>query len=107
LENKKGKKMHSHKLYVPSEFALQYLELFARKFGGATEYPSTGAWIDQSGNLVVEPISVIESINDKVARNWLELIARKLCREAHQECVAIQIDGNLEFIRDGITIVKK
>jgi hypothetical protein len=61
-------------------------------------YACTGAWEDEHGDLVTEPISVIESKAENPDWPWLKALAWELQTVAKQDCVAIEVDGNLKFI---------
>ena len=70
--------------------------------GGFTATQATGGWIDGSNLLVAEPVTVFDcymtSDCPAVTRTDWELLARKIARELRQECVYLEIDGEVEFV---------
>ena len=81
--------------------------------GGFTSIQATGGWIDTSGSLVVEPVTVFDcSIPSKTA--WtsqadyiasaihaFRTLAKRVAIELSQDCVYLAIDGKVEFITKG------
>lgn len=102
------------RLYVPGtvgnkrnrdaqeEWVDRVLNKFADLFGGATSMEAKGAWKNGSGILVVEPIVLVYSFTDEEGlakhRRGVEQFARLIAAEMQQECVSVEIDGELHFI---------
>jgi hypothetical protein len=82
--------------------------------GGFTAWSAKGGWIDGSGNLIVEPVTVVECsiADDYVQANAnsgqasigplvrIRDLARQICRDLSQECVYLAIDGVVEFVKE-------
>jgi hypothetical protein len=75
--------------------------------GGFTATQATGGWIDGSNLLIVEPVTVFDChVNDKHHKGvecreaWcFRTLARKIATELRQECVYLEIDGEVEFVK--------
>lgn len=58
------------KLYIPTQMSgfegcLEHAQQqLAERFGGFTSMTGTGGWTDQNGNVVQEPVTVIEAYGD-------------------------------------------
>jgi len=78
------------------------LEKFSDLFGGATAMDARGAWKTSSGILVKEPVVLVFSFTDEDGlaehRESVEQFAKRLAVEMMQECVSVEIDGELHFI---------
>jgi hypothetical protein len=69
--------------------------------GGFTATQATGGWIDGSNLLVVEPVTVFDCHVQDPYGNRADLfrdLARKIARELRQDCVYLEIDGEVEFV---------
>ena len=84
-----------------------YGEEIARIAGGFTATQATGGWIDGSNLLVVEPVTVFDcSADESIGAPWAFYrishefwdLARKIARELRQDCVYLEIDGEVEFV---------
>ena len=78
------------------------LRTFTDLFGGATAMNAEGAWKTGSGILVREPIVLVYSFTDEAGlaehREAVEAFAQRIAVEMVQECVSVEIDGELYFI---------
>jgi hypothetical protein len=79
------------------------LDRFADLFGGSTAIDRCrGAW-KSSGKLIKEPVVLVYSFTDDAGlakqRQEVERFARHMAVEMGQECVSLQIDGELYFIK--------
>jgi hypothetical protein len=75
-----------------------YLSAIADITGGFTSWHGTGGWIDASGSLVVEPITIVEcSIADCTdtfgKANCFRSLAQRIAQDLGQVCVYLAIDG--------------
>jgi hypothetical protein len=64
----------------------------SRVVGGATVYDAAGYWIDEEGNLVREPVKVIEAGHNCFSRRELEEVVKAIADyavEAGQRTVAV------------------
>lgn len=71
---------------------------FAKEFGGATYHDASGAWINDEGELILEPVTIIYSNHDKDADYailFIENLASELKIELKQEAIAFEIDNVL------------
>jgi hypothetical protein len=78
----------------------------ARIAGGFTSHKATGGWIDGSGVLVVEPVTVFECGMDTAqasdyakAEAAFVTLARQIGRNLKQDCVYLEIDGHTVFVK--------
>lgn len=75
--------------------------LLADRFGGATAVPAQGAWVAESGKLVVERITLVYAFSGKLTTDDLEsikLFCEALKVELKQEAIAVEINGVLAFV---------
>lgn len=97
-------------LYVPTidqngnpapnrDDVLAYTETaLARLNGGATSYPGTGSWIDDAGQLVREPVTIVESFADAIDRDAIGEIAATIKDLLQQDAVAYVAGDTLTLI---------
>lgn len=78
------------------------LTIFADYFGGSTAIAGRGAWISQEHGLVVEPVVLVYAYTDAdgLARNLsaVKSFAVAVAGRMSQECVCVEVDGELHFI---------
>ena len=73
--------------------------------GGFTATQATGGWIDGNGTLVVEPVTVfdcnVEPVNGSHYNRLAGFyrLAEKIAAELRQDCVYLEIDGEVEFVK--------
>jgi len=71
---------------------------FLAFFGGCTQHEALGSWLDGK-KVISEPVTVVYAFTakdrDKVLRNFAR---NSLCGALNQDCIAVEIDGALEFI---------
>jgi hypothetical protein len=71
--------------------------------GGFTATTATGGWIDGSGALIVEPVTVFDCISDPLTIqdhiNAFRGLAQRIARELKQDCVYLEIDGIVSFVK--------
>ena len=102
-------------IYVPSTFWNkpipqtlhdEYVEkaarIFSSLFGGATAQKASGFWKNCDGELVCENITIIYAFTDADGlenhKNDIIDFALRIGKELNQECVSVEIDGELLFI---------
>lgn len=101
-------------LYIPTEYdngslrchsthyQAQAQEWMAQGFGGCTLVRGFGAWLDAEKNLVEEPVVIIHSFTDaetlKHGIKHFRDLAASIGNSMNQDCIAIEINGTLEFI---------
>jgi hypothetical protein len=84
-----------------------YGSCIANIAGGFTASQAIGGWKDDKGELIVEPVTVFDCI---LPRDWNEFmgclasssfqcLAAVIARELHQDCVYLEIDGTVEYIK--------
>lgn len=106
---------HSVEIFVPSTVAAsrpapllhlrkvhQVSKLLCAWFGGCTSYRGRGSWVDASGRLISEAVTIVfanctRADLDKNLNNVIEA-ARRLCVDMSQVCVSVRIDGRLIFV---------
>jgi len=75
---------------------------FSALFGGTTTFTASGSWILQSGELVTENITIVQSFCDReVLESNIEKvleIAKQICVQFSQEAVSLEINNKLYFI---------
>ena len=85
--------------------------------GGFTAWRATGGWKDAKGDLIVEPVTVIDTgkswlgVPDDGAhasayanaydnlRNEFRALAATIAKDLSQECVYLEIDGIVEYVK--------
>lgn len=98
--------------YVPSTHSGQTVDLqalqdrtsfvssiFAKYFGGVTVVSAFGQWVDQTGQIISEPVNLVQSFatdNSHLA-DLLDLAA-ELRATYHQECIALQHNNDLYLV---------
>lgn len=89
-------------------FELEPIKLYgpdcARIAGGFTAYPATGGWIDPHNNRpCIEPVIVfdLDLCEDNRTNKIGQLfdLARQVCRDLHQNCVYLRIDGEVHYVK--------
>jgi len=77
------------------------LDKFADLFGGATTMQAQGAWKTE-GAIVKEPIVLVYTFTDEDGllqhRETVVEFAQRIAFEMKQECVSVEIEGELHFI---------
>lgn len=68
--------------------------------GGVTVYPCQGYYVNQSGKLINDDISVIQSFTDKLDQmtNLIKSESMIILKSLNQESVLIEINNRIEFI---------
>lgn len=88
-----------------------YGEHIADIAGGFTATQAVGGWKDDSGELIVEPVTVFDCHDDVPADgynrvvnppvdcrdDWRDL-ARDIARDLNQTCVYLEIDGVVDYV---------
>ena len=88
----------------------QLLVSLSSLFGGATSIEGQGSWVDESGQLISEPVTICYSFTDSTTlqekRGEVYSLCKQLCHDMRQDCVSLEIDGGLEFIDNQIGELK-
>jgi len=92
-------------VYIPVGYTpvLHMVQMqLARKFGGTTTFHTDGSWIDGEGDLVEEGIEVVTSWYSskehiRVSAFVIDIAARAKA-EANQDCVAIEVEGEMILV---------
>ena len=99
------------RLIVPNEYReangthdtnlVPYQGAIANIAGGFTASQAPGGWKDDSGNLIVEPVTVFDCfvVPDGEICGRFENLAKRIARELHQDCVYLEIDGLVQFVK--------
>lgn len=78
------------------------LESFSTLFGGGTAVHVHGCYVSASGVPIQEPVNLVFAYCDSAAyasgATAVIDLARSMCRDMGQECVAIEADGVLYFV---------
>lgn len=101
-------------IYVPSTLDVDknidnsiYVNMVTRKlcklFGGATSYNANGSWYsDELKKVVTENVTIIYSncTKDQLEKNIFQVwdIANDLKNTMSQECISLEINGDLYFV---------
>lgn len=99
-------------IYVPSTYAVnvkilndkyvQKVEMeLASIFGGATSMETTGSYVANNGTLVREKINLVYAFAEKIGNEEIDkilTICEWLKLEMVQECIALEINGEMHFI---------
>jgi len=74
----------------------------AKKFGGTTTFHTDGSWIDGEGDLVEEGVEVVTSWYSSKeyvrAPAFVIDIATRAKAEANQDCIAIEVEGEMMLV---------
>lgn len=85
-----------------SAYVEQTTRQFSEWFGGATVDPKDGAYIAKDGQLIMEPIFwVISFCTTQQLEEYLPqavVLAQTICRELHQESVAMIINYEMFLV---------
>ena len=76
----------------------------ARAFGGFTAYDAAGGWVDDDGNLIQEPVTVVESyVTEDIpeAKDAVRNIARGVMVALCQDAAMYTLDNEAHFISRG------
>ena len=73
--------------------------VMARHYGGATVTRGYGVWISDTHGAVCETVSIVRShYGDDGAPDYAIGLARQICQDYAQECVAVEHDGALTLV---------
>jgi hypothetical protein len=80
-----------------------YGSWIAKIAGGFTATQGTGGWIDDTGSLVVEPVTIFDCYcapkrDSRYAADFYDL-AKSIAADLHQDCVYLEIDGRVDLVR--------
>jgi hypothetical protein len=105
---------HNVRLYIPgtinldqkidtSEYTQKTLKLFSKWFGGSTKHNAIeGGWLASTGEVVTEPVTIIESYasNDAIEEHIGDVLAlaKKIKKELKQEAVSLEYDNKLYLV---------
>ena len=71
-------------------------------FGGATASNAVGGWVSESGEIVIEHVTIVYSFctSEQLNRHFEDIyaIAQRIKREMSQEAVTIEINGQVKFV---------
>jgi len=92
-------------IYIPAGYtpvlSMVQKEL-AKKFGGTTTFHAERSWVDNEGNLIEEGAEVVTSwYSSKEHIRVLDFIidlAIRAKEEAHQDCIAIEVEGEMMLV---------
>lgn len=84
-----------------------YLREIADIAGGFTATQGIGGWKDDKGNLVVEPVTIVDiavgfqehGLSVRVQLIQLRNLAKTIARDLYQTCVFLSIDGKAEYVK--------
>lgn len=99
-------------VYVPSkigqaelpreerEFWLKHvLAEFSHYYGGATAVDGHGCWLVDSGELVMEKVTIVYTFAEESADvSPVYATAERLASALRQEAVAIEVNGGMDFV---------
>jgi len=77
------------------------LRFFGEMFGGATGIPARGSWVSESGELVIEQVTIVYSFTDNLTKENLVSVhefALRLKAELKQESISVEVNGVLAFV---------
>ena len=87
---------------MQGQMADKVMGAFANLFGGCTVMDARGAWKNQNGKLVKEPVVLVEAFTDEAGANWhtddVFVLAEEVCGLMGQESVALEVDEVLHLI---------
>jgi hypothetical protein len=86
------------RIIIP-KWSKAYLAQIATIAGGFTSWQGTGGWNDSKGNLIVEPVTIVDIDTDTEKIDSLRAIARQVAIDQVQECVFFSINGVVEYVK--------
>jgi hypothetical protein len=96
-----GKKKSGESIVEQSNIARKIASQLAVRNGGATIRPSLGFWINESNQVVEEPILEVVSYTEDIGENdrqFLLAIADQIKLDLEQEAVSVTFDNVLELV---------
>ena len=93
---------HVNHVTDTNEYVTKAFKLFCKWFGGANVRIETGGYTTSTGQCVVEPINWVWSCctTQQLEMFSVQVIsmARTICIDLHQECVAVIINTTMFFV---------
>lgn len=80
-----------------------FVSYLAGEFGGVTETHGQGSWVNGSGQLMTENVTILTSFTDKpekTALGSLQRIASRVRQELNQEAVLFEFNGKAFLLND-------
>jgi hypothetical protein len=99
--------MYKHSIYVPSQSSKRVISADERDrmledtcrcmsthFGGCTSVDASGQWLDDSGVLVCEHVTIVYSYNDSIDNDYMLAVAEYVKRVLAQDSVLYTVSGD-------------
>lgn len=86
----------------PLDAIREYGPTIADIAGGFTATQAIGGWKDESGRLIMEPVTVFDcAIAEPNTNHVLAFrdLAKRIAQELTQDCVYLAFDGEVEFVK--------
>lgn len=85
-----------------SEQVKRTITELANMFGGATASKAVGGWVCESGETVLEEVTIVYSFcsSEKLQENFAAVyaIAERIKKEMSQEAVTLEVNGQVKFV---------
>jgi len=82
-------------------FVTDALTQLSKLFGGATASVAEGAWINDSGTLIREQVTIVYAFTGTLSDVLIDhviALCEKIKAEGRQEAVSLEVNGELFFI---------
>jgi len=85
-----------------SEQVKRTITELASMFGGATASKAVGGWVCESGETVLEEVTIVYSFcsSEQLQENFTAVyaIAERIKKEMSQEAVTLEVNGQVKFV---------
>lgn len=85
-----------------SEQVRSVITELSRLFGGATATQAVGGWVSESGETILEKVSIVYSFctSEQLREHFEDVygIAQRIKDEMQQEAVTLEINGQVKFV---------
>lgn len=85
-----------------SEQVRSVITELSRLFGGATATQAVGGWVSESGETILEKVSIVYSFctSEQLREHFEDVygIAQRIKHEMQQEAVTMEINGQVKFV---------
>lgn len=100
-------------IYVPSTYNVneetdnteqvrKVIKELSLMFGGATASNAVGGWVTESGETVIEHVTIVYSFctSEQLKQHFdnVYAIAERIKREMQQEAVTLEVNGQVKFV---------
>jgi len=85
-------------MYIPEKLVNPTLQTVIPISGGATAYPANGYWVNAKGELIAEPVSVIEIGGSLEDLNEIVVKVQEILKAGDEESFAFSFNGDFQLV---------